>query len=147
MPKRACAVFEYKWNEVKKWWKSYMKWLNFLFCIASWWFCEVTYKVKWRDLNFVLYAMSAMAAMQCISALHGCLLKDSMVAPCFATFIALTTFSIFGWVRISIVEAGAITLILFSSWAGWHTILHFTQPLSSHCLPHIVAGPRVRCGW
>jgi hypothetical protein len=32
----------------------------------------------------VLYAMSA---MQCMSALHGCLLKESMVAPlCGATF-------------------------------------------------------------
>jgi hypothetical protein len=41
-----------------------------------------------------------------------------MVAPFFAMFIASMTFSIFGWVRISIVEAGAITLILFSSWAG-----------------------------
>ncbi len=53
-----------------------------------------------------------------MSALHGCLLKESMVAPFFAMFIALMTFSIFSWVRISIVEAGAITLILFSSWAG-----------------------------
>jgi hypothetical protein len=41
-----------------------------------------------------------------------------MVAFFFAMFIALMTFSIFGRVRISIVEAGAITSILFSSWAG-----------------------------
>ena len=61
-----------------------------------------------------------MSAMKCMSALHGCLLKESMVAPFFAMFImiALMTFSIFGWVRISNVEAGAITLILSSSWAG-----------------------------
>ena len=63
-----------------------------------------------------------MSAMKCMSALHGCLLKESMVAPFFAMFILVAfmtvTFSIFGWVRISIVEAGAITSILFSSWAG-----------------------------
>jgi hypothetical protein len=54
--------------------------------------------------------------------MHVCIawMKESMVAALFAMFImiALMTFSIFGWVRISIVEAGAITLILFSSWAG-----------------------------
>ncbi len=39
---------------------------------------------------------------------------------------------IFGWVRISIVEAGAITSILFSSWAGAdHDILCCT--LLSSC--------------
>ncbi len=53
-----------------------------------------------------------MSAMKCMSALHGCLLKASMVAPFFAMFIALMTFSIFGWVRISIVEAGAIDSVL-----------------------------------
>ncbi len=63
----------------------------------------------------MLYAMSA---MKCMSALHACLLKESMVAFFFAMFIAFLTFSIFGWVRISIAEPGAITLILFSSWAG-----------------------------
>jgi hypothetical protein len=53
-----------------------------------------------------------------MSALHVCLLKESKVAPLFAMFIALMTFSIVGWVRISIVEAGAITSILPSSWPG-----------------------------
>ncbi len=74
-------------------------------------------------------------------ALHGCLLKESMVAPLFAMFIALMTFSTFGWVRISIVEAGAsaITSILFSSWAGDdHEIL------CCNLLSRLFAGPRVR---
>jgi hypothetical protein len=74
-----------------------------------------------------------------MSALHGCLLKESMVAPLFAMFIALMTLSIFGWVRISIVEAGAITSILFSSWAGAdHEILW------CNLLSPLFAGPRVR---
>jgi hypothetical protein len=80
-----------------------------------------------------------------MSALHGCLLKESMVAPFFAMFIALMTFSIFGWVRISIVEAGAITSILFSSWAGAdHEILccNLLSPLLSR--HHMFAVPRVR---
>ena len=44
-------------------------------------------------------------------------------------------------------EAGAITSILFSSWAGAdHEILccTFLSPLSSRRRPHIVAGPSVR---
>ena len=88
-----------------------------------------------------------MSAMKCMSALHGCLLKESMVAPFFAMFIALMTFSIFGSVRISIVEAGAITSILFSSWAGAdHEILccNLLSPLLSRPRHHMFAGPRVR---
>ena len=70
-----------------------------------------------------------------------------MVAPFCTMFIALMTFCIFGWVRISIVEAGVITSILFSSWAGAdHEILccTFLSPLSSRRRSHIVAGPSVR---
>ena len=86
-----------------------------------------------------------MSAIQIMSAVHGCLLKESMVAPFFAMFIGLMTFSIFGCVRISIVEAGAITSILFSSWAGAdHEILccNLLSPLLSR--HHMFAGPRVR---
>jgi hypothetical protein len=65
----------------------------------------------------------------------------------FAMFIALMTFSIFGWVRISIVEAGAITSILFSSWAGAdHEILccNLLSPLLSRPGHRMFAGLRVR---
>ncbi len=47
----------------------------------------------------MLYAMSAMQCMHFMSALHACLLKESMVVLFFAIFIAFMTFCIFGWVR------------------------------------------------
>ena len=37
---------------------------------------------------------------------------------CYVPSHSINDFFIFGWVRISIVEAGAITSILSSSWAG-----------------------------
>jgi hypothetical protein len=49
--------------------------------------------------------------------------------------------------QISIVEAGAITSILFSSWAGAdHEILccNLLSPLLSRPRHHMFAGPRVR---
>ncbi len=104
-------------------------------------------KVKWRDLNFCVVSNECFPIHVCISWMF--LLKESMVAPFFAMFIALMTFSIFGWVRISIVEAGAITSILFSSWPGAdHEILccNLLSPLFSRPGPrhHMFAGPRVR---
>jgi hypothetical protein len=66
-----------------------------------------------------------------------------MAAPFFAMLIALVTFCIFDWVRISIVEAGVITSILFSSWAGAdHEILccNLLSPLLCRLRHHMFAG-------
>ena len=112
-----------KWNEMKKWWKSDL--LSF----------EGTSKVKWRDLNFCAVCNECYPMHVCIAWIfQSCLLKASMVASFFAMLIALMTFSIFGWVRISIVEAGASTSILSSSWAGAdHSALVESPPPSHVC--------------
>jgi hypothetical protein len=118
MPKRTCVVFEYKaWSEKVPWFlvlrSIIMIWFLVLHSIMMILWSDL--KSEMKRLNFCVvcnefYAFHVCIAWMIVERIHGSIL--------FCYVHSIYDFFYLWLGQISIVEAGAITSNLFSSWAG-----------------------------